>query len=379
MFTTSMNTTNNASSVTMIDDNQLVPSRNVQIVLYSFVSAISIISNILLFLVLGFTKKLHTKTNFFLANLGVTDLLIIVFGCTINISNLYSDTPIETGKACYATGILVLIPFMVSNFSLALIAFHRYILIVRDGLHNKLFSNTKVIIYVIAVRTFAILLTIPPVFGWGRITYNAPRTHCMIDWSYSKSYLFFIQITGFPIPLFVMVFSYYKIFTHSYSSCKRLQASTDRHNLRQKSREFTLSICLLIILIVFFSLFTPYAVVIYTEGILHKKPSPAFGFAALFLAYSNSMCDFWIYAGMDKKFRSSCFNLFRRLIVLCCKQNDSKVNPQGSNRKTISNANSRDDRKHTTEHNLNLTPTLSLRRRLVMDSDRVFYKNSDNY
>ena len=369
-----MTTTKNVSLV-MIDNDQLVPSRNVQIVLYSLVSAISIVSNILLFLVLGFTKKLHTNTNFFLANLGVTDLLIIVFGCTINISNLYSETPIATGKACYVTGILVLIPFLVSNFNLALIAFHRYILIVRSGLYKKLFSNTRVIIYVIGVWTFGILLTVPPVFGWGRITYNAPRSHCMIDWSHSISYLFFIQIIGFPIPLFVMVFSYYKVFTHSYSSRKRLRASTDRHNLRQNSREISLSICLLIVLIVFFSLFAPYAVLIYTEGIFHKKASPAFGFAAMFLAYSNSMCDFWIYAGMSKKFRTSCFNLFRRLLLLYRKKNNRKVFPQGSDGTAISNANSGDDRKQAVEHDSNLTPRPSWRRRLVMDSDRVFYKN----
>ncbi|MEO0685352.1 MAG: G-protein coupled receptor, partial [Cyanobacteria bacterium J06649_11] len=291
--------------------------------------------------------------------------------------NLYSETPIATGKACYVTGILVLIPFLVSNFNLALIAFHRYILIVRSGLYKKLFSNTRVIVYVIGVWTFGILLTIPPVFGWGRITYNAPRSHCMIDWSYSTSYLFFIQIIGFPIPLFVMVFSYYKVFTHSYSSRKRLRASTDRHNLRQNSREISLSICLLIVLIVFFSLFAPYAVLIYTEGIFHKKASPAFGFAAMFLAYSNSMCDFWIYAGMSKKFRASCFNLFRRILFFYCKRNDSKVYPdiKGSSAVAICDVNSEDNNKQQMEHNLNFTPTLSSRRRSVMDPGRDFYKN----
>ena len=373
-----MNSSNNPSSI-VLDDQQLVPSRNVQIALYSFVSVISFVSNALLFLVLGFTKKLHTKTNFLLANLGITDLLIIVFGCTINISNLYSaETPIATGRACYVTGVLVLIPFLVSNFNLALIAFHRYILIVRTGLHKRLFSNTKIIFYVIGVWTFGILITLPPVFGWGRITYNAPRTHCMIDWSHSKSYLFFVQITGFPIPLLVMAFSYYKVFTHSYCSRKRLRSSSDKHNLRQNSREIALSICLLIVLIVFFSLFTPYAILIYTEGILLKKASPAFGFAALFLAYANSMCDFWIYAGMSKKFRASCFNIFRKLLVYC-KRNDSKVNPQmrdSNSAAAICNVNFEDNKQ--VEHDLNFTPTLSARRKSVMHPIRAFYKNDDS-
>ena len=365
-----------ANNESMALNDHLVPSRDVQIALYSIVSVVSFVSNTLLFLVLGFTKKLHTKTNFLLVSLGLTDWLIIAFGSTVNISNLSSSTPIASGKACKLTGVLVLIPFLVSNFNMALISFHRYTLIVRNGSHKRIFSTTKLILYVIGVWVFGIILTVPPLCGWGRISYNASRAHCMVDWSYSKSYLFFVQIAGFPIPLFVMAFSYYKVFTHSYISHKRLRASTDRHNLKQKRREISLSLCLLIVLVVFFSLYTPYAVLIYMEGIFQVKASPAFGFAALFLAYSNSMCDFWIYAGMSKKFRTACFNLFR-VMFLRFKRNSNKVFPQIKDSigvATNCNVNIDDGRLRI---NTTLTPIVSVRRRSVMDPDQTFYKNVD--
>ena len=95
--------------------------------------------------------------------------------------------------------------------------------------------------------------------------------------------------------------------------------------------------------------------------------------------YANSMCDFWIYAGMSKKFRTSCFNIFRKFLVYC-KRNDSKVNPQmkdSNSAAAICNVNSEDNQQQV-EHDLNFTPTLSARRRSVMDPIRAFYKTDSS-
>eukprot|EP00111_Clytia_hemisphaerica_P007197 TCONS_00020918-protein len=367
----------NSSSTTVSDYDHLVPNRNIQITLYSIIGLVSLISNTLLFLVLGFTKKLHTKTNFLLASLAVCDWLIIVFGTTINISNLVA-TPIKDGICCTFTGVFILVPFLVSNFNLALIAFHRYILVVLNGYHKRLFTSSKLAIYVSSIWIFGIAVCLPPFFGWGKISYNSGRMHCMVDWAYSKSYLFFIQLCGFPIPLGIMVFSYYKVFTHSYASRKRLRASSDRHNLRLNTRDISLSICLLTVVVVFFSLYTPYAIIIYLEGLTDTKTSPAFSFAALFLAYTNSMCNFWIYAGMSKKFRRAFYDLL--CTVSIHRKRNGKVLPLQVTSSGVTEPHVGDniDRIAGLNQDHNITPEVSIRRRSVMAPENPsFYKSVD--
>ena len=360
------------SSSLAINCEALVPSRTVQITLYSTVGVISFLSNTLLFLVLGFTKKLHTKTNFLLASLGITDWFIFVFGITINISNL-ATTPIDSGLSCDVTGLLVLIPFLVSNFNLSLIAFHRYMLIVRNRIHKRIFSFKKVVIYVIGIWCAGIIISIPPLFGWGRFSYNPHRAHCMIDWGASKSYLLFVQIVAFPVPLTIMVFSYYKVFTHSYTSQKRLRSSSDRHNLKINTRELSLTLTLLVVVVVFFSSQVPYAVLIYIEGFFKAKPPPVFSFLAMFFAYSNGMCDFWIYAAMSVKFRHASFNIIRNCLFV---KKNSRILPTRS--VSSSNDPNLDDPMDelSTHSKLNKTPQVSARRRsVIMNPAGSFYKS----
>jgi len=196
----------------------------------------------------------------------------------------------------------------------------------------------------------------------------------MIDWTASKSYLLYVQIVAFPVPLSIMVFSYYKVFTHSYASQKRLRSSTDRHNLKINTRELSLTLTLLIVVVVFFSSQIPYAVLIYIEGFFKETPPPVFSFLAMFLAYSNGMFDFWIYAAMSIKFRHASVNLIRNCLFM---KKNSKILP----RQNISSSNNpnlddpMDELSTQSEGEINKTPQLSTRRRSVMNAGGSFYKS----
>ena len=70
-----------------------------------------------------------------------------------------------------------------------------------------------------------------------------------------------------------------------------------------------LTITMIIIVACFFTVFTPYAVLIFWEGFGGGLVSEQHSFAAMLMAYSNSMIDFWVYALMNVKFRKAVADL----------------------------------------------------------------------
>lgn len=284
-------------------------STEVQVALYSIVGIISFISNSMIFLVIGTNKKLQTKSNFLLLSLALTDWFITVLGLPPQLLNLISGKNNTKAAACDIFGFLILVPFLATNLNLTLIAVHRYVLVARNNIYRKVFTNGKTVMAVALVWLTSILLALPPLIGWGRYSYNEDRAHCMIDWSFSTGYLVFLQVFAYPFPMAAMCFSYYKILKHSYRSSKRLEASQDQRNIFKKKREIRLTIMLLLVLCGFFILYFPYASLIIYEGMLKKTASHIFSFVAMFSAYCNSMLNFWIYAGMNTKFRQALFKL----------------------------------------------------------------------
>lgn len=303
-------------------------STEVQIALYTIVGTKSFLCNSIIFLVIGTNKKMRTKSNLMLLSLATTDWLTILIGIPIHLVNLAKGGNQTHESYCDLSGFLILIPFLVSNFNLTLIAVHRYVLVVRNTDYRRLFTQRNTYLLIAAVWAIGITLSLPPLLGWGSFAYDCNRAHCMVDWKRSLSYLVFLQVLAYPAPMCIMCFCYYKIMNHSYASTNRLavaaaaavSSETNRRMVAKKRREVRLSIMLLLVVLCFFILYLPYAILIVYEGIAGGIPSHAFSFIAMLCAYSNSMVDFWIYAAMSTKFRQALKKLLSKMV---CREVDA--------------------------------------------------------
>lgn len=302
-------------------------STQVQIALYTIVGTKSLLCNSIIFMVISTNKKMRTKSNLMLLSLATTDWLTIIIGIPIHLINLAKGGNQTHNSFCDLSGFLILIPFLVSNFNLTLIAVHRYVLVVRNTDYRRLFTQRNTYLLIAAIWTIGITLSVPPLLGWGSFAYDHNRAHCMVDWQRSLTYLVFLQLLAYPAPMCIMCFCYFKILKHSYASTKRLAvtaavSSENRRVVTKKKREVRLSIMLLLVVLCFFTLYFPYAILIVYEGIAGGTPSHAFSFIAMLCAYSNSMVDFWIYAAMSTKFRQA---LKRFLSQMACRQADTVI------------------------------------------------------
>jgi len=86
-------TQNDSSNVTNIaesglHDNNLLPLQIVFCFCYAFIFLLGTVGNIVTLTVILKTRYLHTKTNFYLCSLAVSDLLILLFGLPSEVAYL---------------------------------------------------------------------------------------------------------------------------------------------------------------------------------------------------------------------------------------------------------------------------------------------------
>ncbi|KAH0628815.1 hypothetical protein JD844_010378 [Phrynosoma platyrhinos] len=102
---------------------------------------------------------------------------------------------------------------MVSLWSLAVVAFERFLVICKP-LGNFSFRGTHAIIGCIITWIFGLAAALPPLFGWSRYIPEGLQCSCGPDWYTTnnkwnnESYVLFLFSFCFGVPLSVIVFSY---------------------------------------------------------------------------------------------------------------------------------------------------------------------------
>ena len=108
-----------------------------------------------------------------------------------------------------------------SIFTMGLIAFNRYIRIIKRTLYRKLFPSKRATrIYCALIWLFSILLDIPLLTGWVRSSYDEKLNHCkLMSYAY-PTFIGAVFTNGVMIAIF---YCYYKIY-------KAVKESTDNLN-----------------------------------------------------------------------------------------------------------------------------------------------------
>ena len=276
-----------------------------QLTLFNLVGLVSLITNLIIIFVISTNKIIKTRSNQLLINLAASDILVVIVSIPIQSVNIVlKKGPLTVDLFCQLHGALILMSFLFSNFNLCLIAVYRYLLVVKKKFHDAVFSKVKLPIICLGNYIIVILIALPSVLGWGKVKYNTFRGHCMVVWEHSLSYLLFVQLFSFTIPLVIIGFCYYNVIRHTNTSRKRLSTNIDRLQSVSKLQELRLTFMLLMVMGCFFLCFTPYTILLFYEGVFHNRASETFSFCAMFFAYFNGILDFFIYSVMNAQFRN---------------------------------------------------------------------------
>ncbi|XP_056401787.1 opsin-5-like isoform X2 [Hyla sarda] len=148
-------------------------------------------------------------------NLAVSDAGISIFGYSRGIVELFHGLGKETIWPCNVDGFLILLFGLISINTLTAISLLRYV----KGCHlHQAYKVDKAFISVaiLVIWISAVIWSGSPVLGWGSFIESKYGT-CEIDWSLATSstpyklYVLGVFLSGFFIPVVIMIFCYVSI------------------------------------------------------------------------------------------------------------------------------------------------------------------------
>ncbi|NXE94802.1 OPSO protein, partial [Menura novaehollandiae] len=178
------------------------------------VTSLSLAENLAVILVTFKFKQLRQPVNYIIVNLSVSDFLVSLTGGTISFLTNLKGYFYMGYWACILEGFAVTSFGIVALWSLALLAFERYIVICRP-LRNMRWRGKHAALGIVFAWTFSFIWTIPPAMGWSSYTTSKIGTTCEPNW-YSGAYADHTYIiafftTCFIVPLLVILVSYGKL------------------------------------------------------------------------------------------------------------------------------------------------------------------------
>merc|ERR1719391_1825747 len=158
-------------------------------------------------------KKLRTPANLLIINLAIMDFLMLLSQFPIFSYNCFSGGIwMFSAFACEVYALLGSITGMGSLWSHVFITFDRYNVIVH-GMNGKPLTMGKAFGMLIFTWAYAIGVSIPPFFGWGRYIPEGILDSCSFDYlskdPNNRSYGIFIW--AYVLPLASLIYFYFYI------------------------------------------------------------------------------------------------------------------------------------------------------------------------
>lgn len=160
------------------------------------------------------TKHLRTPSNLLVVNLAFSDFMMMATMCPPMVYNCIQETWVLGPFMCQIYALCGSLFGCVSIWSMCMIAFDRYNVIVK-GLSAKPMGIGGAILRIFFIWASCLFWAVAPMFGWNRYVPEGNMTACGTDYltrewlsmSYILAYSFFVYF----LPLLMIIYSYYFI------------------------------------------------------------------------------------------------------------------------------------------------------------------------
>ncbi|KAF1486008.1 Blue-sensitive opsin, partial [Megadyptes antipodes antipodes] len=138
---------------------------------------------------------------------------------------------------------------MVSLWSLAVVAFERFLVICKP-LGNFTFRGSHAVLGCASTWIFGLIASAPPLFGWSRYIPEGLQCSCGPDWYTSnnkwnnESYVIFLFCFCFGVPLAIIIFSYGRLLLTLRAVAKQQEQSA---TTQKAEREVTKMVVVMVL------------------------------------------------------------------------------------------------------------------------------------
>ncbi|XP_052248654.1 5-hydroxytryptamine receptor-like [Dreissena polymorpha] len=169
----------------------------------------TIIGNVFVIAAIILEKNLHNVANYLILSLAVADLMVASIVMPISAVNEVSEVWFLRSEVCDMWTSMDVLCCTASILHLVAISIDRYWAVTNiDYMRNR--TAKRILIMIAIVWLVAMLITVPPLFGWQDD--NDPTVTGVCTISQDRGYQIFSTLCAFYIPTIIMLIIYAKIF-----------------------------------------------------------------------------------------------------------------------------------------------------------------------
>lgn len=209
-------------------------------ILLLFFSLSTVFGNTLVIVAVIRERYLHTATNYFITSLAFADCLVGLV--VMPFSALYEVLKkrwVFTLGWCDIWRSLDVLFSTASILNLCVISIDRYWAIKDPFIYPSRMTRKLAIVLITCVWLASSLISFPAIIWWRIVRKDyIPKDKC--PFTISLEYIVFSSAISFYLPLFVMVFTYYKIYREASIQNQSLKAGTKQVMIASGAQELTL-------------------------------------------------------------------------------------------------------------------------------------------
>lgn len=188
-------------------------------VVMGLILAVGLVGNVLTILVLRCPEHRRKNITPLMINLAVADIIIIVFGYPVVVSSNFASSGLnlrESRPLCIWSGFIngaTGIASIANLTMMSLVMFHG----VSSVTKTTKISTIKMAAIITFTWAYGVTSMIPPLVGWNEFVPGASGISCCPNWvpetKAGVAYNMFLVFVGFVLPLSVIIFCYYRIYS----------------------------------------------------------------------------------------------------------------------------------------------------------------------
>ncbi|CAG9807712.1 unnamed protein product [Chironomus riparius] len=280
------------------------------------IAIISMIGNYVVISVFTSTKSLRSPSNLLVVNLAFSDFLMMFTMGPPMVMSCYHETWIYGPLACELYAAAGSLFGCVSIWTMTLIAFDRYNVIVK-GLSGKPMTKSDAMVRIATIWLLALIWTGAPFFGWCRYVPEGNMTACGTDylsqdWG-SRSYILVYAVFVYFTPLLMIIYSYFFILQAVAAHEKNMRDQAKKMNVASlrssenvnQSAECKLAKVALMTISLWFMAWTPYLIINFTGVLTSTKITPLATIWGSLFAKANAVYNPIVYGISHPKYRAA--------------------------------------------------------------------------
>lgn len=222
---------------------------------------LAILGNAMVVLTVIRHRGMRTRTNMFIVNLAVADILVAVLDMPVSLATLLRGDWILGHSFCLFNGFTMALLLMCSIHTLMYMSVHKYVSITRP--FSRAMTKRRILLLIAAAWLWPCFCALTPFFGLTELVYKTGASQCGPAYPrslkmYAHSAL--ITITNYFIPLGVMAFCYFNIFRSIAEHMSRVKATSNIGLHNSVAQQKRINITLVLVLLCFLLCWSPYMI-----------------------------------------------------------------------------------------------------------------------